>query len=67
MAFGLGRLRWTPEAFWAATPLEILAAIEAHGPPPTSGAPSRGEFDALMQAHPDAVCHDNDWKGRPDG
>ena len=27
MAFGLGRLRWAPDAFWAASPREIIAAI----------------------------------------
>lgn len=53
MAFGLGRLRWPTEAFWAATPLEILAASEAFLPPQGVEAPSRSALAALMQAHPD--------------
>lgn len=53
MAFGLGRLRWTPDAFWAASPREILAAIEAHQPLQWGDAPSRATLSALMQAHPD--------------
>ena len=68
MAFGLGRLRWTPDAFWAASPREILAAIAAHRPPQMDDAPARTTLDALMLAHPDAVsCDDDDWKGRADG
>jgi uncharacterized phage protein (TIGR02216 family) len=53
MAFGLGRLRWPPEAFWAATPLEILAASEAFLPQQGVETPSRSALAALMQAHPD--------------
>lgn len=53
MAFGLGRLRWPPEAFWAATPLEVLAASEAFLPRQGVEAPSRSVLAALMQAHPD--------------
>lgn len=53
LAFGLGRLRWPPEAFWAATPLEILAASEAFRPPQGVEAPSRSLLAALMRAHPD--------------
>jgi uncharacterized phage protein (TIGR02216 family) len=53
LAFGLGRLRWPPEAFWAATPLEILAASEAFRPPQAVEAPSRSVLAALMLAHPD--------------
>ncbi len=30
MAFGLGRLGWPPDIFWAATPREIAAAMRAH-------------------------------------
>ena len=68
MAFGLGRLRWTPDAFWAASPREILAAIEAHRPPRMGEAPPRATLDALMRAHPDTVSRDDDeWKGRADG
>jgi uncharacterized phage protein (TIGR02216 family) len=68
MAFGLGRLCWVPEAFWAASPREIFAAIEAHRPPQVGEAPTRMTLDALMQSHPDLVSRDrDDWKGRADG
>ena len=67
MAFGLGRLRWTPAAFWAATPREILAAIEAYRPLQEGEAPARTTLDALMQAHPDLVSCNDDRKGRADG
>jgi uncharacterized phage protein (TIGR02216 family) len=66
MAFGLGHLRWMPEAFWAASPREILAAIEAYHPP-RAEAPSRMTLDGLMRAHPDLALCDNDRKGRTDG
>ena len=65
MAFGLGRLCWAPEAFWAASPREILAALEAHRPHHAVEAPARAALDALMRAHPDPG--DDDWKGRIDG
>jgi uncharacterized phage protein (TIGR02216 family) len=67
MAFGLGRLRWTPDAFWAASPREILAAIEAYRPPSALDPPTRPMLDALMRAHPDPISCDDDWKGRIDG
>ena len=68
MAFGLGRLRWTPEAFWAASPREILAAIEAFRPLQMGEAPSRATLDALMRAHPDpGPCDDHEWKDGSDG
>jgi uncharacterized phage protein (TIGR02216 family) len=55
MAFGLGRLGWPPDVFWAATPREIDAALRAHqaeaGPAPTP--PEREALRALMLAHPD--------------
>jgi len=53
MAFGLGRLRWPPEAFWAASPREILAASEAFRPLSSEEAPARSVLDALIRAHPD--------------
>jgi len=67
MAFGLGRLHWPPEAFWAASPREILAAIEAHRPPRAGEAPSRLTLDELMRAHPDRIPCDDEWKGDIDG
>lgn len=52
MAFGLGRLRWPPDAFWTATPREIAAALQAHSGGP--GALGPGELRALMQRFPDS-------------
>jgi uncharacterized phage protein (TIGR02216 family) len=54
MAFGLGRLGWSPQNFWAATPREIGAALQAHQLAETSAAPDRDSLRALMAAHPDA-------------
>ncbi|WP_281270124.1 phage tail assembly chaperone [Bosea caraganae] len=53
MAFGLGRLRWPPEQFWAATPREIAAALQAFQPQAGAEAPSRSALAGLMAAHPD--------------
>jgi uncharacterized phage protein (TIGR02216 family) len=54
MAFGLGRLGWSPETFWAATPREIGAALRAHQVERSPPAPGRAALCALMSAHPDA-------------
>ena len=54
MAFGLGRLGWPPDAFWAATPREIGAALHAHQAQRLYEAPGRDVLRALMVAHPDA-------------
>lgn len=53
MAFGLGRLAWSPEQFWAATPREIAAALVAHRGA-DAGATDRGALSALMTAYPDS-------------
>ncbi len=59
MAAGLGVLRWTPDAFWRATPRELAAAIEGMtGGPKGSPALAR-DLDRLMAAFPD------DPQGRP--
>ncbi|MEO1701462.1 MAG: phage tail assembly chaperone [Pseudomonadota bacterium] len=31
MAFGFGHLRLSPSAFWSMTPMELAAAMRAHG------------------------------------
>lgn len=56
MAFGLGVLRLSPDAFWSMTPRELAAAVRgvrglAGAPPP----PARSDLDALMRAFPDAM------------
>jgi len=53
MGFGLGRLGWTPEAFWTATPREIAAALQAQQKPGAAAAPERDALARLMAAHPD--------------
>ena len=54
MAFGLGRLAWPPDRFWAATPREVAAALRAHQDPSRGTAPERPALAALMDAFPDA-------------
>jgi uncharacterized phage protein (TIGR02216 family) len=52
MAFGLGALRLSPDAFWAMTPRELAAALEGAG---VTTAHDVGDLDlaALMRAFPD--------------
>lgn len=54
MTFGLGRLAWPPDRFWAATPREIAAALRVHQDQSRSAAPERPALAALMDAFPDA-------------
>jgi uncharacterized phage protein (TIGR02216 family) len=56
MAFGLGRLRLPPDAFWRMTPRELAAAARAFGSPETM-APSYQDLSDLMRAYPD---HEDD-------
>jgi uncharacterized phage protein (TIGR02216 family) len=49
MAFGLGRLRLTPAAFWSLTLPELAALIG----PTTADAPTRADLLALMSDCPD--------------
>jgi uncharacterized phage protein (TIGR02216 family) len=52
MAFGFGRLRLSPDAFWRMTPREIAAAWRLlHGD--RADAPDRMALAALMRAFPD--------------
>jgi uncharacterized phage protein (TIGR02216 family) len=52
MAFGFGRLRLSPHAFWAMTPRELAAAHRGmFGARP--GAPDRAALAALLAAFPD--------------
>lgn len=52
MAFGLGRLRLPPEAFWRMTPRELAAAARAFGSLQING-PTRADLADLMHAYPD--------------
>ncbi|TPW32761.1 rcc01693 family protein [Pararhizobium mangrovi] len=49
MAFGLGRLRLDPAAFWRLTPLELAALCGNR----RGFAPVRDELAALMRLYPD--------------
>lgn len=53
MGFGLGLLRWSPEAFWRATPRELVAAVQGlNGGAPVAPA-GRDDLVRLMCAFPD--------------
>jgi uncharacterized phage protein (TIGR02216 family) len=54
MAFGLGRLRLSPEAFWAMTPREMASAMAAVLPRTT--APGRAALAELMDRFPDGTA-----------
>jgi uncharacterized phage protein (TIGR02216 family) len=52
MAFGLGRLGLSGEAFWRMTPRELAAAIEGYFG--RAGAPiGRAAFEQLAERYPD--------------
>ncbi len=53
MAVGLGRLCLAPDVFWAMTPKEYGAAVDALNRRRGGPAPSRAAFEALMDAFPD--------------
>jgi uncharacterized phage protein (TIGR02216 family) len=50
---GLGRLRLTPEVFWALTPFELGLITDADAAPEPLGAPA---LAALMALYPDRVA-----------
>lgn len=52
MAYGLGRLKLAPAAFWALSPREFAALL----PAPAIAAPDRAALAALMAAHPDTAA-----------
>jgi uncharacterized phage protein (TIGR02216 family) len=54
MAFGLGVLRLSPDAFWRMTPRELAAAMEAVVGPRV-GALDRAGFAAWRARFPDSV------------
>ncbi|WP_089176289.1 phage tail assembly chaperone [Bosea sp. AS-1] len=53
MAFGLGRLGWPPDRFWAATPRELAAAMRAWRHDARREVPARATLEGLMAAFPD--------------
>jgi uncharacterized phage protein (TIGR02216 family) len=52
MAFGLGRLRLSSEAFWAMTPRELAAAMQPFTPAGLAPA-GRDALAQLMRDFPD--------------
>jgi uncharacterized phage protein (TIGR02216 family) len=54
MAFCLGRLRWSPEQFWGATPRELAGAIRGFHGPDEARVPSLNDLEAMMLRFPDA-------------
>lgn len=52
MALAFGILRWSPDAFWRATPRELIAAHRGltGGPAPAAG---RDDLRRMMAAFPD--------------
>jgi uncharacterized phage protein (TIGR02216 family) len=55
MAFGLGTLRLSPEAFWSLTPRELAALLSGSRQPTV--APGRAGLERLMHDHPDHQGH----------
>ena len=54
MAIGLGVLGFAPRDFWALTPRELDAALRGRfGGSDAAQAPTRADFDGLMQLFPD--------------
>ncbi len=57
LGVAVGRLGWPPESFWAATPVELSAALEARARAEgidlrRAGPPDRGRLRALIDAAP---------------
>ncbi|MEL6817450.1 MAG: phage tail assembly chaperone [Pseudomonadota bacterium] len=50
MAFGFGHLRMSPAAFWALTPVELSAAMRAHGVG-VAGSRSLSSLRKLIDRH----------------
>lgn len=53
MAAALGVLRWRPRDFWAATPRELAAALDALAPR-RPDPPAAADLARLLRAFPDA-------------
>ena len=54
MALGLGLLRWSPDTFWRATPIELAAAAQGFSGRLAAPVPaSADDLARLMRAFPD--------------
>ncbi|MEO0637012.1 MAG: rcc01693 family protein [Pseudomonadota bacterium] len=51
MQFGFGVLKLSPQAFWALTPRELAAALNAHNPQPAR--PDTQALRSLIARFPD--------------
>ncbi len=52
--FAMVRLGWSPEVFWAATPVDLALALETLlGPVRGTGAMDRAGLEALSRRFPD--------------
>jgi len=58
MRFGLGLLRLSPDAFWGATPLELLRAFEGVNGVAPAAPLGRAALNALMRRFPDPKASD---------
>lgn len=57
MAFGLGVLRLSPDAFWAMTFPELRAAARGHrGETGQTSPPTRAALSSLMRLFPDVAA-----------
>lgn len=57
MAFGLGGLRLSPDAFWRMTPRELAAAMRGPGQVAAASL-ERSALARLMRDFPDEDLHD---------
>nr|WP_202050008.1 phage tail assembly chaperone [Microvirga mediterraneensis] len=53
MTLCLGILRWSPDAFWRATPRELMAAWDGLSGGRKPGPALSGDLRRLMEAFPD--------------
>ena len=53
LTLSLGILRWSPDAFWRATPRELMAAWEGLHGGRKAGPALSGDLRRLMEAFPD--------------
>lgn len=53
MAFALGILRWSPEAFWRATPRELITAYDGLIGRRAAAPAGRSDLERMMAAFPD--------------
>lgn len=53
------RLGWPPNVFWAATPADLLCALDALRPDPGARPPmARDELGEMLARFPDGDCNE---------